>query len=85
MRDVAWIDDDNIIATLSGTSAPPFGFVGARREWFQLVNFNVSKLKLGSLSFVIDHVETFNVIDGGWTMREVEGHHGVVHEGILRA
>lgn len=74
LRDVAWIDDDNIIATLSGTSAPPFGFVGARREWFQLVNFNVSKLKLGSLSFVIDHVETFNVIDGGWTMREVEGH-----------
>jgi hypothetical protein len=74
LRDVEWIDDDNIVATLSGTSLPPIGFTGAKREWYQLVNFNVSKLKLGTMSFEVDHAETFNVIDGAWTMREVSGH-----------
>ena len=75
LRNVEWIDDDNIVATVSGTSLPPFGFTGAKREWYQLVNFNVSKLKLGSMSFDVGNSpETFNVIDGGWTMREVSGH-----------
>jgi dienelactone hydrolase len=75
LRDVAWVDDDNVVATVSGTSLPPYGFTGARREWYQLVNFNVSKLKLGTMSFEVgNNPETFNVIDGGWTMREVSGH-----------
>jgi dipeptidyl aminopeptidase/acylaminoacyl peptidase len=73
LRDVEWVDDDNVLATISSTSPPPFGFTGATREWFQLVNFDVSKLKLRPLSFDVEHVETFNVITGGWTMREVSG------------
>jgi dipeptidyl aminopeptidase/acylaminoacyl peptidase len=74
LRDVTWIDDDNIVATISGTSLPPYGFTGAKREWYQLANFNVTKLKLGTMSFEVNNTETFNVIDGGWTMREVSGH-----------
>jgi hypothetical protein len=74
LRDVAWIDDDNILATVSSTSPPPFGFMGATREWRQLVNFNVSKPKLSLLSFEVDHVETFNVTSGALAMREVSGH-----------
>jgi dipeptidyl aminopeptidase/acylaminoacyl peptidase len=74
LRDVEWVDDDNILATVSSTSPPPFGFTGATREWFQLVNFDVSKLKLHPLSFDVDRVQTFNVITGGWTLREVSGH-----------
>ncbi len=46
LRNVEWVDDDNLLATVSSTSPPPFGFIGATREWYQLVNFNVSKLKL---------------------------------------
>jgi dipeptidyl aminopeptidase/acylaminoacyl peptidase len=74
LRDVEWVDDDNILATVSTTSPPPFGFIGATREWFQLVNFDISKLKLHALSFDVDHVRTFNVITGGWTVRDVSGH-----------
>jgi hypothetical protein len=73
LRDVEWIDDDNILATISSTSPPPFGFIGATREWYQLVNFDISKVKLRALSFDVDHVETFNVTTGGWSMREVSG------------
>jgi dipeptidyl aminopeptidase/acylaminoacyl peptidase len=73
LRDVDWVDDENILATVSSTSPPPFGFTGATREWYGLVNFDIGKLKIHPLSFDVDHVETFNVITGGWTMRNVSG------------
>jgi dipeptidyl aminopeptidase/acylaminoacyl peptidase len=81
LRDVAWIDDDNVVATISSTSPPPFGFSGAVREWYQLLNFNVSKPKVKPLSFEVDQVETFNVINGGWSMREVAGHSMLITQG----
>src|SRR5580692_9448496 len=74
LRDIDWVDDDNILATISSTSPPPFGFTGATREWYQLVNFDLSKMKVHPLSFDVDHVETFNVITGRWTVRNVAGH-----------
>ena len=64
MRGVEWVDDDNVLATVSSTSPPPFGFTGATREWYQLANFNVSKQKLSPLTFEVDTCETFNVITG---------------------
>jgi dipeptidyl aminopeptidase/acylaminoacyl peptidase len=81
LRDVAWIDDDNVVATVSSTSPPPMGFSGATREWYQLVNFNVSKPKVKPLSFQVDRTETFNVIAGGWSMREVSGHSTLFAQG----
>jgi len=81
LRDVAWVDDDNILATVSSTSPPPFGFIGATREWYQLVNFNISKLRLYPLTFKVDHVDTFNVVTGGWTLRTVSGHPTVYTQG----
>ncbi len=51
LRAVEWADDDNILATVSSTSPPPFGFIGPTREWYQLVNFSISKMKVNSLSF----------------------------------
>ena len=74
LRAVDWVDDDNIVATVSSTSPPPFGFIGATREWFQLVNFDLSKMKIRPLSFDLEHVQTFNVVTGGWSRREVSGH-----------
>ncbi|HEY2462881.1 MAG TPA: S9 family peptidase [Steroidobacteraceae bacterium] len=73
LRDVEWVDDDNILATVSSTSPPPFGFIGATREWYQFINFELSKLKIHPLSFDVDHVETFNVTTGGSTVRNVSG------------
>ena len=82
LRDVNWVDDENILVTISSTSAPPFGFTGATREWSQLVNFNISKLKLNPLSFEADHVETFNVVTGNSAMRDVSGHPTLFTRGI---
>ena len=73
LRQVEWVDDDNILATVSGTSPPPYGFIGATREWFQLVNFNVTKLKVVPLSFDIMPKRTFNVVIGDTAVREVSG------------
>ena len=74
LRDVEWVDDDNILVTISSTSPPPFGFIGPTREWYRLANFNVSKLKISPLSFNVDKVETFNVTTGETSLRQVSGH-----------
>jgi dipeptidyl aminopeptidase/acylaminoacyl peptidase len=73
LRQVEWVDDDNILATISSTSPPPYGFTGATREWYQLVNFNVTKLKIVPLNFDIMPKRTFNVVIGDTAVREVSG------------
>jgi len=73
LRDVEWVDDDNIVATISSTSGPPLGFYGTTREWYQLVNFNLVKLKLNPLYFDIAPKRTFNVVIGDTAVREVSG------------
>ena len=83
LRDVEWADDDNILATISSTSPPPFGFIGATREWYQLVNFNISKMRVNSVSFDLSpEVETFNVITGDTSMRDVSGHATIFTRGF---
>ena len=74
LRQVGWVDDDNILATISSTSPPPYGFIGATREWYQLFNFNVTKLKVVPLNFDIMPKRTFNVVIGDTAVREVSGH-----------
>jgi dienelactone hydrolase len=74
LRGVEWVDDDNILATISSTSPPPFGFIGNTREWFQLVNFNVTKLKVSPLTFEVPPKRTFNVVIGETAVRDVSGH-----------
>jgi dipeptidyl aminopeptidase/acylaminoacyl peptidase len=73
LRGVEWVDDDNLLATISSTSPPPFGFIGATREWYQLVNFSVSKLKVTPLSFEVPQRQTFNVVEGETAVRDVAG------------
>jgi cephalosporin-C deacetylase-like acetyl esterase len=73
LRSVKWIDDDNIVVTISGTGPPPFGFIGATREWYELAVFNVSKRKLNLLDFEVPNTRTFNVVIGDTAVREVSG------------
>jgi dipeptidyl aminopeptidase/acylaminoacyl peptidase len=73
LRSVKWIDDDNVLATISSTSLPPFGYLGGMREWYQLTTFTISKRHVGPLSFDVDHEKTFNVVIGTTAVREVEG------------
>jgi dipeptidyl aminopeptidase/acylaminoacyl peptidase len=74
LRQVEWVDDDNLLATISSTSGPPFGFIGPTREWYQVISFNVSKLKLHPLDFEISQKRTFNVVTGETSVRDVAGH-----------
>jgi dipeptidyl aminopeptidase/acylaminoacyl peptidase len=73
LRGVEWIDDDNLLATVSSTSLPPFGYLGGMREWYQLATYNVSKRHLGPLSFEVTNEKTFNVVVGETAVRDVGG------------
>lgn len=73
LREVGWIDDDSLLATLSSTSPPPIGFIGPTREWYQLAIYNVSKQKLTPVSFDVSEAKTFNVIIGETAVRDVKG------------
>jgi dienelactone hydrolase len=74
LRRLEWIDNDNLLTTVSSTSRPPLGFIGPTREWFQLFVFNVNKLKINPLSFEVSGRETFNVVSGETAVRDVSGH-----------
>jgi dipeptidyl aminopeptidase/acylaminoacyl peptidase len=72
LRDVAWIDDENVLVTTSVTSLPPFGFTGPKREWSQMAVFEVAKKKIRPLTFDIDHTETLNTSMGEAEVRSVD-------------
>jgi dienelactone hydrolase len=74
LRHVEWIDDDNLLGTTSSTAPPPLGFIGPTREWYQLMAFNISKLKVHPLAFEVPNRTTFNVVTGGTAVRDVSGH-----------
>jgi len=74
LRHVEWIDDDNLLGTVSSTGPPPFGFIGATREWYQLITYSVSKRKVNPLSFTVSGRDTFNVVTGDTAVRDVSGH-----------
>src|ERR1700730_14263489 len=74
LRGVEWIDDDNLLATVSSTSSPPMGFIGPTQEWYQLAMFNISQLKINALDFAVSGHRTFNVVIGGTAVRELSGH-----------
>ena len=73
IRDIQWMDDDNLLITTSLTSLPPFGFTGAKREWSQLVTYNLSSHKLAGLNFEVDDQRTLNVLWGDPAVRVVDG------------
>jgi hypothetical protein len=72
LREIEWIDDDNLLATVSRTSLPPLGFYGPRREWDQMVVFDVSKKKFHPLAFEVESQETLNVAAGPAEVRSVD-------------
>jgi len=74
LRSLEWIDDDNLLATASTTSPPPMGFMGPTTEWYQIVNFNISKRKIDPMSFEVHNLRTFNVITDNPSLRDVSGH-----------
>ncbi len=73
LRDIDWLDDDNMLITSSSTSPPPMGFTGVDREWFQSVTYQLSTNKLARLPFDVHGEQTFNVITGSPSVREVDG------------
>jgi len=73
VRDIQWMDDSNLLITTSMTSLPPLGFTGAKREWSQLVTYDLVSGKLGRLNFEVPDQRTLNVLSGDPSVRVVDG------------
>ena len=71
LRGIEWLDEDNLLVTVSNTSAPPFGFTGPKSEWLQPVVINVSTAKMAPLNFRVPDQETFNVVAGETATRKL--------------
>ncbi len=73
LRQVFWQDNDRVLAVVSTTRLPPFGFSGATREWFQVVRYTISKNSIQPIEFDVGSEQTFNVLTGSPAVREVDG------------
>ncbi len=73
LREVFWQDDDHVLSVISSTSRPPMGFSGPRREWYQVVSFTISRKNMKPITFEVADEQTFNVLTGSPTVREIEG------------
>jgi len=73
LRGVMWQDNDNVLALTSITSAPPFGFSGPVREWYEAVKYNIPKKALKPLRFEITGERTLNVLAGRIDVRTIDG------------
>jgi dipeptidyl aminopeptidase/acylaminoacyl peptidase len=73
LRRVFWQDNDRVLAVVSSTSPPPFGYSGATREWYQVVRYTISKNAIQPIDFEISGERTFNVLVGSPAVREVDG------------
>jgi dipeptidyl aminopeptidase/acylaminoacyl peptidase len=74
LRNVAWMDNDNLLIEVSTTSYPPIGFSGSEHEWYQLVIYSISRQKLLPVSFAVNGERTLNTVTGAPMVREVQGH-----------
>jgi len=73
LRGIEWLDEDNLLLTVSSTSLPPFGFTGGIQEWFQLITYNVAKRQARGVDFAVHDERTFNVVSGRPMIRSIEG------------
>ena len=73
LRSIFWQDNDRVVAVVSSTSPPPFGFTGATREWIQAIRYTISTHKIHSVDFDVDGERTFNVLVGAPAVRELGG------------
>jgi dipeptidyl aminopeptidase/acylaminoacyl peptidase len=73
LRGIGWMDDNNLMITISSTGLPPLGFNGPQQEWYQLVTYDVAKGKLAGVAFDVRDERTFNVLWGAPAVRDVGG------------
>jgi dipeptidyl aminopeptidase/acylaminoacyl peptidase len=73
LRNIEWMDNDNLLIEVSSTSYPPIGFWGPQQEWFQLVIYSIPRRKLLPVSFAVNDEHTFNVLSGTPMVRQVQG------------
>lgn len=73
LRSVQWVDDNNLLATISQTSLPPMGFIGPKREWQEMALIDISAKKIRPLEFKLEqHQRTFNTAAGAAQVRTVD-------------
>jgi len=73
LRSLEWADADNLLVTVSQTSAAPLGYTGPKSEAFNLITYNVNRQKLTTLDLYVPNERTFNIIGGQPMIRELNG------------
>jgi acetyl esterase/lipase len=73
LRNLLWIDNDNLLITVSNTGGPPMGYVGSIREWYHPVTLELKGGKTHPLDLSVSGERVFNVLSGVPVVRTVAG------------
>jgi dipeptidyl aminopeptidase/acylaminoacyl peptidase len=73
VRALEWLDDDNLMATVSSTQGLPIGWTGGTQEWFQLITYNLPRHQGRGITFTVPGETTFSVVTGETSVRDVGG------------
>ncbi len=73
LRNLLWIDNDNLLITVSDTSAPPFGYVGPITEWYHPVTLDLKGGRPRAIDLSVSGERVFNVLSGVPVTRTVAG------------
>jgi cephalosporin-C deacetylase-like acetyl esterase len=73
LRSLVWIDNDNLLITVSNTSALPIGYVGPITEWFRPITLELKGGRTHPLDLSVSGERVFNVLSGPPVVRSVEG------------
>ena len=73
LRSLIWIDNDNLLITVSNTSGPPPGYTGSVTEWFHPVILDLKGGKTRALDLSVPGERVFNVLSGRPVVRTVSG------------
>jgi acetyl esterase/lipase len=73
LRSLLWIDNDNLLITVSYTSAPPMGYVGPVTEWYRPVLLELKGGKTHAIDLSVTGERVFNALSGRPVARTVAG------------
>jgi dipeptidyl aminopeptidase/acylaminoacyl peptidase len=71
LRNLEWIDNDNLLITVSHTGGPPPGYTGPVKEWFHPVTLDLKSGKTHAIDLSVSGERVFNVLSGKPVVRTV--------------
>ena len=80
LRSIEWMDDDDLLLTVSSTETPPLGYW--KGEWFRLVHMKISANHIYPVLFDIAGERTLNIVTASPMVRDTEGRTEVYLRGV---